>query len=710
MKQSASSQIINTHNVEHIIIGTAGHIDHGKTSLVKALTGIDADRLPEEKQRGMTIDLGYAYLDLDSGRRVSIVDVPGHERFVKNMLAGATSINLVLFVIAADDGIMPQTIEHLEIINLLGIRHGLVALTKKDLVTDEWLAIVQEDIKNILKGTSLEDAPIIPVSTVTGEGIETCKTIIKNLIAQIKTVTVHPHLNLPLSPPPEGDRGRTFSPSGRGTGGGVQGNNEYSPPLAGGVRGGGKLLLKTCDDARVFRLPIDRSFTIAGYGCVVTGPIMGGQISVEDEIEIFPIKQIVRVRGIEVTGERVDTAYAGQRAAINLSGIKSAEIKRGYELSIPGYLQPTKIVDASLRLIKNAKNPLKNRARIRFHMNTSEVMGRVILLEREQLNPGEEALCQFLLENLITTEREDRFIIRSYSPSYTIGGGRVLGYNTTRLKRFKEESLKTLKILASGNLSDIVEQIYLNNAIRRGERPFAPTNDDISRRVNIHPSVAEKIIADFVKKGILMKFSVEGKNVIFHKTHVLSLKGRILDELKIFHKDNPLKMGLDETHLKTLLGKNLNPLLITITLSSLRNEKAIKITDNKLSLVGFQIQVPMQDKGIADKIEGLFLKAGFTPPSMEEVLTKCGSAGKTAISLLIEQKKIIGVEKGLCFHTMVLDKLKENLREYIKKQGPISVAQFRDLTKTSRKYAVPLLEYFDAIHFTKRTGDVRILL
>src|SRR3990170_1687571 len=307
MKQSTTTQTKNTHNIEHIIIGTAGHIDHGKTSLVKALTGIDTDRLPEEKQRGMTIDLGYAYLDLDSGQRVSIVDVPGHERFVKNMLAGATSINLVLFVIAADDGVMPQTIEHLEIINL---------------------------------------------------------------IAQIKTR----------------------------------------------------------DDARVFRLPIDRSFTIAGYGCVVTGPIMGGQISVEGEVEKFPIKQIVRIRGIEVTGERVNTAYAGQRAAINLSGIKSAEIKRGYELSIPGYLQPTNIVDASLRLIKGTKKPLKNRARIRFHMNTSEVMGRVILMDKDTMNPGEEALVQILLEDFITTEREDRFIIRSYSPAYTIGGGKVLRY------------------------------------------------------------------------------------------------------------------------------------------------------------------------------------------------------------------------------------------------------------------------------------------
>ncbi|HHT9146844.1 MAG TPA: selenocysteine-specific translation elongation factor, partial [Candidatus Wunengus sp. YC61] len=638
MKQSSSPRIMNTHNVEHIIIGTAGHIDHGKTSLVKALTGIDTDRLPEEKQRGMTIDLGYAYLDLDSGHRVSIVDVPGHERFVKNMLAGATSINLVLFVIAADDGVMPQTTEHLEIINLLGIRHGLIALTKKDLVTDEWLAVVQEDIKNILKGTSLEDAPIVPVSTVTGEGIETCKTIIKNLLAQIKT-----H-----------------------------------------------------DDARVFRLPIDRSFTIAGYGCVVTGPIMGGQISVEDEIEIFPVKTIVRVRGVEVTGERVNTAFAGQRAAINLSGIKSTEIKRGYELSIPGYLQLTKIVDASLRLIKSAKKPLKNRARIRFHVNTSEVMGRIILLDIDILNPGEEALCQFLLENFITTEREDRFIIRSYSPAYTIGGGKVLGYNTTRLKRFKEESLKTLKILASGNLSDIVEQVYLNNVVRKGERPFALTIDDVSRRVNIHPSIAKGVIEELITKGILLKFTIDGKNVIVHRDVISSLKERILDTLKAFHKGNPLKIGTDETHLKTLLGKNINPLLVTAVLTSLRNEKAVKVTDNKLSLANFKIEVSTQDKGIADKIEGLFLKAGFTPPSMEEVYTNFGASSKAVIPLLIEQKKIIGVEKGLCFHTMVLDKLKENLRECIKKQGPISVAQFRDLTKTSRKYAVPLLEYFDA--------------
>src|SRR3989337_80039 len=471
-------QSTNTRQVEHIIIGTAGHIDHGKTSLVKALTGIDTDRLPEEKQRGMTIDLGYAYLDLDSGHRVSIVDVPGHERFVKNMLAGATSINLVLFVIAADDGIMPQTIEHLEIINLLGIRYGIVALTKKDLVTDEWLAIVQEDIKNILKGTSLEDAPIVPVSTVTGEGIETCKTIIKNLIAQIKTVTVPPHLNLP--PPP-------FSPSVRGTGGGVQWNNEYSPPLVGGVRGGGEPLLKTHDDARVFRLPIDRSFTIAGYGCVVTGPIMGGQISVEDEIEIFPVKTIVRVRGVEGTGERVNTAFAGQRAAINLSGIKSTEIKRGYELSIPGYLQPVNIVDATLRLIKNARNPLKNRSRIRFHINTSEVIGRVILLDRDILKPEDTSFVQFLLESAITVERDDHFIIRSYSPAYTIGGGKVLRYNETRLKRFKDELLKPLNILASENLFDIVEQVYLNNSSNH------LTTEDISRLANIHPLTAENI-------------------------------------------------------------------------------------------------------------------------------------------------------------------------------------------------------------------------
>ncbi|NUO10095.1 MAG: selenocysteine-specific translation elongation factor [Candidatus Brocadia sp.] len=673
MKQSTSTQTKNTHHIEHIIIGTAGHIDHGKTSLVKALTGIDTDRLPAEKQRGMTIDLGYAYLDLDSGQRVSIVDVPGHERFVKNMLAGATSINLVLFVIAADDGVMPQTIEHLEIINLLGIKHGLIALTKKDLVTDEWLTVVQEDIGKILTGTSLEHAPVIPVSAVTGEGIDACKTAIKELIAQIQTHS----------------------------------------------------------SARLFRMPIDRSFTISGYGCVVTGPVLGGQVSVEDEIEVFPIKKILRVRGIEVTGERVDTAFAGQRAAINLSGIKSAEIRRGYELSTPGYLQPTNIVDASLRLIRSAKHPLKNRTRIRFHINTSEVMGRVMLLDRDIVKPGEESLCQFLLEGLITTEREDRFIIRSYSPAYTIGGGKVLRYNTTRLKRFQEETLKTLGILASGNLSDIVEQVYLNGM---GGRSSAPTADDITRQANIHPSIAEKIIADLVKKGVLMKFSVEGKTVIFHKARVLSLKEMILNELRKFHKENPLKAGIEETQLKTLVaagftpaskalkagtrasrqkpisGSDIHPLLLTAVLSTLKNEKAIKLTDNKVSLMDFKIEVSTKDKGVADKIEEAFLKAGFTPPSAEEVSTKFGTPGKAAISLLVEQKKLIAVESSLYFHATVLNTLKEMIREHITKHGPMSVAQFRDLTRTTRKFAVPLLEYFDAIHFTKRTGDVRILL
>ncbi len=661
-----------TRHIEHIIVGTAGHIDHGKTSMVKALTGIDTDRLPEEKKRGLTIDLGFAYLDLDTNRRVSIVDVPGHERFVKNMLAGATSINLVLFVIAADDGVMPQTIEHLEIINLLGIKHGLIALTKKDLVTDDWLAVVQEDIKKIVTGTSLEHAPIIPVSVVTGEGVETCKTAIREIVKQIQT----------------------------------QSSN------------------------RVFRMSIDRSFTIAGYGCVVTGPVLGGQVSVEDEMEVFPIKKILRVRGIEVTGERVDTAFAGQRAAINLSGIKSNEIRRGYELSIPGYLQPTNIIDASLRLIRSAKNPLKNRTRIRLHINTAEVMGRVILLDRDALKPGEEALCQFILEDLITTEREDRFIVRSYSPAYTIGGGKVLRYNTARLKRFKEETLKILRILAGGNLSDIVEQVYLNG---KGERPFAPVIADISRDVNIHLSIAQNVTAELVKKGILLKFVIEGKDVIVHRDVIASLKELILNIIKVFHKENPLKMGIEETHLKTLvsavsvpmpdipktgrgesrqksiLGKDFHPVVITAEISVLKSEKIIKVTDNKLSLTDFKIEVSTKDKGIADKIEETFLKAGFTPPSREEVSTKFGAPGEAAISLLVEQKKLVAIESGLNFHATALNQLKEIVRNHITKHGPMSVAQFRDLTKTTRKFAVPLLEYFDASHFTKRTGDVRIL-
>lgn len=677
MKQASLPQSSAAHHIEHIIIGTAGHIDHGKTSLVKALTGIDTDRLPEEKRRGLTIDLGFAYLDLDENRRVSIVDVPGHERFVKNMLVGATSINLVLLVIAADDGVMPQTIEHLEIINLLGIKHGLIVLTKKDLVTDEWLAIVREDVKKTVSGTSLEHAPIIPVSVITGEGIETCETMIKELIAQIQ------------------------------------------------VR----------NSIRVFRMPIDRSFTISGYGCVVTGPILGGQVSVEDEIEILPMKRALRVRGIEVTGERVTSAFAGQRAAVNLAGIKSSEIRRGYELSIPGYLQPAKTIEALLRLIKSAKNPLKNRARIRFHLNTSEVMGRVVLLDRDVLKPGEEALCQFLLEDFVTTEREDRFIIRAYSPAYTIGGGKVLRNNTVRLKRFQEKVLHILKILASGNLPDVVEQAYLDNThVYRGERPFAFTVGDISRQVNIHPSIAGNVIAGLVKKGLLLKFLIEGKEGIVHRDVIASVKEHILNTLSAFHKGNPVKTGIEESQLRTLVsagflsapktekarvGKSRSgqtfadttqPFLFTAALSVLKNEKVVKIMDNKLSLMDFKLEVSTKDKGAADKIEEAFLMAGFTPPSLQEIMTKFGASGKTAISLLVEQKKLMMLENGLYFHAMTLTKLKELVRTHVTRNGPMSVAQFRDMSGTTRKYAVPLLEYFDAIHFTKRTGDVRVVL
>lgn len=652
MKTTAQQQPSSIHQVEHIIIGTAGHIDHGKTSLVKALTGIDADRLPEEKQRGMTIDLGYAYLDLDAGRRISIVDMPGHERFVKNMLAGATSISLVLFVIAADDGVMPQTIEHLEIINLLGIQQGIVVLTKRDLVTDEWFATVRDDVKDVLKGTTLEHAPTVSVSTVTSEGIEDCKAIINDLIAQIKKRDV----------------------------------------------------------LRVFRLAIDRSFTVPGYGCVVTGPVIGGQISVEDEVEIVSLKKIVRVRGIEVTGERVNVAFAGQRAAVNLTGIKSSEIKRGYELSLPGYLHTVNVVDASLRLIKSVKNPLKNRARIRFHINTSEVMGRVVLLDRESLKPGEESLVQILLESPVVTEREDRFIIRSYSPPYTIGGGNILQHNTIRLKRFNEEALKTLKILAGGNLSDIVEKVYLNDS-NAGKGRFSRvfTLEEISRLVNIHPLLLKDISAGLMKKGILLRFDIDSKEIVIHRNVIASLKDIILRTLKTFHKEHPLKMGVEDGQFKTLLGNNIHSSIITAALSLLKHEKTIKVTDNKLSLAEFKIEVTKQDKGALEKMEEFFLQGGVTPPSKEEGCSAFGSSGKNAFAVLVEQKRLIAVNKDIYFHTLTLDKVKEIVREHIRKHGSITAAQFRDLTKTSRKFAIPLLEYFDAIHFTKRTSDVRIL-
>ncbi|MFQ5862274.1 MAG: selenocysteine-specific translation elongation factor [Candidatus Brocadiales bacterium] len=635
--------------MKRVVIGTAGHIDHGKTVLITALTGIDTDRLPEEKTRGITIDLGFAFMDIDEGLRVGIVDVPGHERFVKNMLAGATGIDLAMLVIAADDGVMPQTVEHLEILELLGIKHGIIVLTKKDLVGEDWLGLVKEDVKRLVNRTFLRNAPMKVVSSVTGEGIPELRETLRELILSLQEER---------------------------------------------VRG-------------VFRLPIDRAFTIQGFGCVATGTVSNGEIKVGDEVEILPLKKSVRVRGIEVHGEKTDFAHQGQRAALNLSGVKTSEVHRGFQLSVPGYLEPVQMVDCYLQYLPTARKSLGNGERIRFHIATSEVMGRTVLLDKEVLKPGESAFVQYRLEEPIVAERGEYYVIRSYSPCRTIGGGKVLrGAYTRKLKRFREETLAPLRLLLEGTDQEIVEHAFLeptHNLL---------SDEEISRRLNICPSRVKEVINVLTEKGVLVSIKEDSRVFSVHRQKFSATRAEILRHIEEFHKANPVKRGIEGAALRTKLPRGLPLPLLSRILADLQREGVIVTSGQRIAMAGHQVRLSESDKKVMKSIEDSFLKDRFTPPSLEKLLPKDPPERErfgSFLNLLVEEGTLIEVEPALYFHAKVIEELRDILERSIKERGSMAVADFRDLIGASRKYVVPLLEYFDRVHLTKRVGDKRVL-
>ena len=636
--------------MKNIIIGTAGHIDHGKTALVKVLTGIDTDRFPEEKSRGLTIDIGFAFFDITKEIRVNFIDVPGHERFVKNMLAGATSVSAALLIIAADDGIMPQTREHLEIIDLLEINHIIVVITKCDLVEQDWLEMLEEDIKKFISNTKFKNARILPVSAIKKQGLDELK------IALIDLIT------------------------------GINADN----------------------NREVFRLPIDRAFTIPGFGCVVTGSVIGGKISVNDEVDLLPNKTSVRIRGIEVNGSKQNCAYKGERAAINLAGIKSSDVYRGCELATLGKLIPSQIIDCELLLHYSAKKNLANRTRIRFHIYTSEIIGRVILLNKDILKPGECALVQIRLEKPIVAERDDRYIIRSYSPAYTIGGGRLLRLNTHHLKRFKKDVLMHLETLAGNNIDDIIELTFAES------KSYCLSIKDIQQSINIPEQNIKDVITKLVesRKLFVIKAQEYSKTNFIHYKHLEKLQKQIEWCLKQFHGKNPLKSGIDFTILKSNIDHELSDELYSFLISTLLNKKNIKSVNNRLSLYYFNPEISGSEKKLLQFIEDIINKEGFSPPPKDQIISKVNGEKKQIESLfafLVEVGKIVEVSENLYYHDNVLNQLKNSVSNYIEKNSSISVAEFRNITNTSRKYIIPLLEYFDKIHFTKRTGDKRVL-
>lgn len=634
--------------MKHIVIGTAGHIDHGKTTLIKALTGRETDTLREEQERGISINLGFTFFDLPSGRRAGIIDVPGHEKFIKNMLAGISSIDIVLLVIAADEGIMPQTREHFEILQLLNVKRGIIVLTKADLVDEEWLSMVKEDIKNQFKGTFLENAHMHAVSSKTKVGLD-------DLIKDIDKFTEE---------------------------------------------------IDAKDTQGHFRLPVDRVFSVSGFGTVVTGTIISGSIKEGESVEIYPSQIVSKVRGIQVHDDSVKIAEAGQRCAINISNIKTTNVKRGDVISIENLMEPSLMVDCKLYYLKSASRPLANRQRVRLYHGTNEIICRVVILDKEEINPGEEAYVQLRLEKPLTAQRNDRFVIRSYSPMYTIGGGSIIEPTAKKAKRFNEEYLEELKIKESGKTESILE-----NTIKNLSSTYPREGDIIKALGKNEQDIKDKLNKLIENKSIVMLDS--GDKAVYIHLDFLEEKIKDLgDILTKFHKENPLKWGVSKEEIKNkVFGKGIKQKIYDYIMDLLQNEEKITMHGSFMSLPDFQIKYTKEQEKIKEDILKAFKESGFTPPKYADLEATCNDKKnlKMVFESLIDEGRIFKVSEDCFFMLEDYNKAKEIVVNFVGENGSITLAQFRDQLNTSRKYAMALMEYFDGIKFTKRVEDKRVI-
>jgi len=628
----------------HIVVGTAGHIDHGKSALIKALTGYDPDRLKEEKERGMTTDLGFAFL----GKDVTIIDVPGHEKFVRHMVAGASTIDFVMFVIAADDGPMPQTIEHLEVLKLLEIKKGVIVITKKDLVEKDMLHLVIEDTKKLMTGSFLENAPIVTVSSTTGEGIDNLRKILDELIVQTQA---------------KKDRG-------------------------------------------VFRVSIDRCFIIKGFGTVVAGTVLSGKIKVGDTLELLPGKKKIKVRGIQVHNKKVEEVTTGFRTAINIVGAEKDEINRGDIIAQPGYYEPSNYLNVSLYLLKSAEKPLKNLTRLRVHLGAKEIMGRVVLLDKKMLQPGNKAMAQFRLEKPAVSDVGDRYVIRTYSPQTTIGGGSIIDPKATKAKGFDEKLIEHLQKVETGDTVIMVEENLLANF----EVP--QKIDEIAHDLNLPQTEIKTIVETLIikNKAILCN---KTRGLYYSQRNLEKLYAKILDILKDYHKTNPTYIGIPRLELLKNISKAMDKSLMNYTLDKMSDQKSIKISDdNKISLFDFTVVLDKKLDAAIRKIERLYLDAAYKPPGYDAVLEqKLGDEKiiKKAHRYMIDSGILISVGESIVFHKNYVTQAKEKLIQFLKKNKEIRISQFRDMLGASRKYVLPLLIYFDTHDITIKRGDVRIL-
>ena len=641
-----------------IIVGTAGHIDHGKTSLVRALTGVDADRLPEEKRRGITIDLGFAELDL-GGVRVGFVDVPGHERFVKNMLAGAHGIDLVALVVAADEGVMPQTREHFDICRLLEVKSGLVVITKTDMVDEELLELVKLDVAELVENSFLENAPVLTVSARTGDGIENFKQTLREIAVKI----------------PER-------------------KNETAA-----------------------RLPVDRSFSIKGFGAVVTGTLVAGEIAAGSEMQLMPAGKRVKVRGLQTHGKTVAAAHAGQRTAVNLGGIDHAEIERGMVLSEPDALRPTQIFDAEIEVLASAKKGLKSRQRVRVHLGAIEALARVRILNQSgETAPGEKNFAQFRLESEVATIPGERFIVRSYSPQITIAGGRVVDAHA--VKHYRRDISETRRFLQNlidaEGARDKTKTVRLFLETAGGERGLF--FGELRSRTGWREEILRRALDENLEKKSIIE---AGDQFYLARTPFENLKEKALAEIETHHRREPLSRGMLRETLRERVFAHLAPDVFKAVLASLEAEGKIMAEKDVVKIASYHQQLSPDEKNLRERLEKIYGEAHLAVPTLENALeqalqgTKLQRAqARKVFQLFLDGGEILKVTDEFYFTRRAIGELVEKLKTYAAQSSDrmIDVPTFKDIAGISRKHAIPLLEYFDRERVTRRAGDKRLIL
>ena len=629
--------------MKNIIIGTAGHIDHGKTTLIKALTGRNTDRWEEEQRRGITIDLGFTYFDLKNGDRVGIIDVPGHERFINNMVAGVVGMDLVMLVVAADEGIMPQTREHMDILGELGIEKSILVLNKCDLVEEDWLELVKEEIKEELEGTFLEQAPIVEVSAATGQGIPELIEVIERLTAE---EVVEKDVNT------------------------------------------------------IPRLPIDRVFSLSGFGTIITGTLLAGTISKEDNLQVYPIGKECKIRNIQVHGQDVEKCYAGQRVAINLSNVKKSELRRGCVLAPPNNMKNTMLLDVKLSVLPSSMRVLTNHTRLHLFTGTSEILCRAVLLDKEEIGPGESGFVQLRLEEEIALRRGDKFVVRFYSPMETIGGGIVLEPNPKKKKRFDKDAIEELQRKESGSSEDVIEL-----HVKSHEETMI-TVTELAKLTALSMEEVTEDVQSLEQQGIVKVFRMKKDTYVWHTIHEQNMRHRLTEALCGYHETYPYRYGMKKAEIHMTYMKKVKLNVFDLYVEMLSEEGVLKRNHEFLQLPEFEVRKDAVYEKVLKTVQKQFEKAQFDFQRFSEI--SFGNIKREEVEdimlLLIDEDIVVKMTEDIYTLKSIIEKAKEVIQNRLKENPLITIAEVRDLLGTSRKSAKPILEYMDSIKVTKKNG------